>query len=152
MKKIISLILLLSLAFTPLRSQSVEYFKDLKDINGISSIFMSKDVLDKVPELNYFGKINFQSIMDKVTSLSVYSGRDRLSKMRMRKQIDEIVSNQKFSPLLATQNYYGDRIRVYVEEFEEESVFIIYTYSQADTSLVCITGHFTKEDIKSLLK
>ena len=50
-----------------------------------------------------------------------------ISKEDYRKQIDEIVSNQKFSPLLATQNYYGDRIRVYVEEFEEESVFIIYT-------------------------
>ena len=139
------------LLLLPLLCQAQGLFAIYSDMNNVSSVYISKAMIEMNPEL-YTKDVNVGKLAKQLELVQILSTMDNGIKREMRRDIESVVRAQKYE-LLMKQNGIVSRMAFYVMRKGETVQDLIMVVDGAATlKYVRLVGDMTIKDIQNIMK
>ena len=139
------------LLLLPLFCQAQSLFAKYSDMNNVSSVYISKAMIEMNPEL-YTQDVNVGKLAKQLELVQILSTMDNGIKKEMRRDIDSVVRVQKYE-LLMKQKGIVSRMAFYVKRKGETVQDLIMVVDGAVTlKYVRLVGNMTIKDIQNIMK
>lgn len=140
-----------ALLLLPLFCQAQGLFAKYSDMNNVSSVYISKTMIEMNPEL-YTKDVNIGKIAKQLELVQILSTMDNGIKREMRRDIESVVRAQKYE-LLMKQKGIVSRMAFYVQRNGEKVKDLIMVVDGAATlKYVRLVGNMTLKDIQNIMK
>ena len=126
------------LLLLPLLCQAQGLFAKYSDMNNVSSVYISKAMIEMNPEL-YTKDVNVGKLAKQLELVQILSTMDNGIKREMRRDIESVVRAQKYE-LLMKQKGIVSRMAFYVKRKGETLKFVY------------LEGEMTLKDIQNIMK
>lgn len=135
----------------PLLCQAQSLFAKYSDMNNVSSVYISKAMIEMNPEL-YAKDVNIGKIAKQLELVQILSTMDNEVKRELRRDIESMVQAQKYE-LLMKQKGIVSRMAFYVKRKGEKVQDLIMVVDGAATlKYVRLVGNMTLKDIQNIMK
>lgn len=135
----------------PLLCQAQSLFAKYNDMNNVSSVYISKAMIEMNPEL-YAKDVNIGKIAKQLELVQILSTMDNEVKRELRRDIESVVQAQKYE-LLMKQKGIVSRMAFYVKRKGEKVQDLIMVVDGAATlKYVRLVGDMTLKDIQNIMK
>lgn len=135
----------------PLLCQAQSLFAKYSDMNNVSSVYISKAMIEMNPEL-YAKDVNIGKIAKQLELVQILSTMDNEVKRELRRDIESVVQAQKYE-LLMKQKGIVSRMAFYVKRKGEKVQDLIMVVDGAATlKYVRLVGDMTLKDIQNIMK
>lgn len=139
------------LLLLPLLCQAQGLFAKYSDMNNVSSVYISKAMIEMNPEL-YTKDVNVGKLAKQLELVQILSTMDNGIKREMRRDIESVVRAQKYE-LLMKQKSIVSRMAFYVKRKGETVQDLIMVVDGAATlKYVRLVGDMTIKDIQNIMK
>lgn len=139
------------LLLLPLLCQAQGLFAKYSDMNNVSSVYISKAMIEMNPEL-YTKDVNVGKLAKQLELVQILSTMDNGIKREMRRDIESVVRAQKHE-LLMKQKGIVSRMAFYVKRKGETVQDLIMVVDGAATlKYVRLVGDMTIKDIQNIMK
>lgn len=139
------------LLLLPLLCQAQGLFAKYSDMNNVSSVYISKAMIEMNPEL-YTKDVNVGKLAKQLELVQILSTMDNGIKREMRRDIESVVRAQKYE-LLMKQKGIVSRMAFYVKRKGETVQDLIMVVDGAATlKYVRLVGDMTIKDIQNIMK
>lgn len=139
------------LLLLPLFCQGQSLFAKYCDKNDVSSVYISKTMIEMNPEL-YTQDVNIGKIAKQLELVQILSTMDNDIKRDMRRDIQNVVYSQKYE-LLMKQKGIVSRMAIYVQRKGEKVTDLIMVIDGAATlKYIRLVGDMTLKDIQNIMK
>lgn len=140
-----------ALLLLPLFCQAQGLFAKYSDMNNVSSVYISKTMIEMNPEL-YTKDVNIEKIAKQLELVQILSTMDNGIKREMRRDIENVVRVQKYE-LLMKQKGIVSRMAFYVQRNGEKVKDLIMVVDGAATfKYIRLMGEMTLKDIQNIMK
>lgn len=153
--KDILFLLFLFCATTIAQAQDLDsFYKKYSDKEGITAVYISKNMLNLAGGQNFgnTGNINFKALSGKVESVQILTSEKGKVKDELAKEISAITKNG-YEMLMQVKDE-GEQVDFYVKNKSDKTIseFIISVNDPDETAFIRITGAFTMDDLRELIK
>lgn len=139
------------LLLLPLLCQAQSLFAKYSDMNNVSSVYISKAMIEMNPEL-YTKDVNIGKIAKQLELVQILSTMDNGVKRELRRDIESVVQAQKYE-LLMKQKGIVSRMAFYVKRKGEKVQDLIMVVDGAATlKYIRLVGDMTLKDIQNIMK
>ncbi|WP_455584909.1 DUF4252 domain-containing protein [Bacteroides sp.] len=139
------------LLLLPLLCQAQSLFAKYSDMNNVSSVYISKTMIEMNPEL-YTKDVNIGKIAKQLELVQILSTMDNSIKREMRRDIESVVRAQKYE-LLMKQKGIVSRMAFYVlRKGDKVEDLIMVVDGAATLKYVRLVGNMTLKDIQNIMK
>lgn len=139
------------LLLLPLLCQAQSLFAKYSDMNNVSSVYISKAMIEMNPEL-YTKDVNIGKIAKQLELVQILSTMDNGVKRELRRDIESVMQAQKYE-LLMKQKGIVSRMAFYVKRKGEKVQDLIMVVDGAATlKYIRLVGDMTLKDIQNIMK
>ena len=150
MRTVRLLLVSLLLAFPLLSQAQQELFKKYSDMKNVSSVYISKAMLEMNPSLFtkdiYIGKAASQ-----LNSVQIISTMDKMIKADLLKDIREMVKSSRYELLMKQKGTVSSSEFYVSRKGDKVKELIMVTNGAATLKFVYLEGEMTTKDVQSLL-
>lgn len=127
-----------------------DLFKKYEDVNGVTSVYISKAMFQLMPESAKMDHIDMKDMIDKINSLQVLTTDKKETAGRMESDFRDAVKG--YTELMRVKDD-GDTVFFYTRQKGEiiEELILLVTEPDEFTT-IRITGNFTIEDIQKMTR
>ena len=125
-------------------------FEKLSNTKDISTVFISKSLLNMMPSVDMGGK-NIKVLSDKLEQMEIYKGSDKSARKAMNSEIKNL-SKDKLYENLMTVKEDKKQVIFYAQKDKENFKDLVMYINKADESVIIrIIGDFTAKDIQDVI-
>lgn len=150
MRTVRLLLVSLLLAFPLLSQAQQELFKKYSDMKNVSSVYISKAMLEMNPSLFtkdiYIGKAASQ-----LNSVQIISTMDKMIKADLLKDIREMVKSSRYELLMKQKGTVSSSEFYVSRKGDKVKELVMITNGAATLKFVYLEGEMTTKDVQSLL-
>lgn len=150
MRTVRLLLVSLLLAFPLLSQAQQELFKKYSDMKNVSSVYISKAMLEMNPSLFtkdiYIGKAASQ-----LNSVQIISTMDKMIKVDLLKDIREMVKSSRYELLMKQKGTVSSSEFYVSRKGDKVKELVMITNGAATLKFVYLEGEMTTKDVQSLL-
>ena len=154
MRKIISRILTLALIMllsSPTANAQVEEFEKYSDMKNVTYVYISKAMLTlakglttpSVPGMdmkNAFGKLN---------AIQIITTENKAARTKLKAEVADVVKREKYEMLMQVDED-NSKVKIYFKDGKKQSVILMSTDENNETSVIIFSGTFKIEDIQKM--
>lgn len=136
-----------------IKAQDNGLFNKLSDNDNISTVFISKALLQMVP-LN-MGGANIGSLMNKLNQLEIYTTEKATTAEMMKKEADKLVNNKLYENLMTIKDGESNVNFLFIKDEKNTdniSELLMLITDTKECTIIRISGSFTMEDIKKVIE
>lgn len=141
--------LLLSL-FTLCSHAQQSFFDRFADMEGVTSVYISKSMLSLMPNVQTEG-VNIGQLASKLDNIQILSCEKPDVIAKLKKELAHIRPQNGYEELMRI-NDNGERTTIYLkQEKNEKKEFILLNDEKNDFNLIVITGNLTLQEIQQII-
>ena len=153
MKPIITKIILCAvMAFASLTANAqMKEFEKYSDTKNVTYVYISKYMLKlagKAAAPSMPG-VDAKSIMNKLTGIQIITAEEQSAAARLKTDTQNIVKNGKYE-LLMQVDEDDEKVRIYHKESKTQSVVVMLTEEDGETTVIIFSGTFSLEDVMKM--
>lgn len=146
---ILMLAMLVSTATTFAQKEFIDQFGD---VDGITSIYVSKTMIRLLPKLDA-GNMDLKKLSQKLESVQILTSESTKAAARLRKGCHDIFKRNNYEALMEVKESGKDSATIYLRELSKgRNSFVVFAGDESDLSVIVITGAISVEDIQSITK
>ena len=146
---IISLLLTLSTLFCQAQQS---YFDKYADMDGVSSVYISKSMLKMFPDMS--GKINgvnIGNLSSRLDHIQILSSDNPSIIEQLRKETKDVNTKNGYEELMRVRDD-GDKVTIYFKETKKgKNEFILIADEGNEYSIISIVGDLTLQEIQEMM-
>ena len=139
------------LLLLPLLCQAQGLFAKYSDMNNVSSVYISKAMIEMNPEL-YTKDVNVGKLAKQLELVQILSTMDNGIKREMRRDIESVVRAQKYELLMKQKGIVSSMAFYVNRKGETEQDLIMVVDGAATLKYVRLVGDMTIKDIQNIMK
>ena len=147
--KFVLILALLTTSFS-LHAQ-VEEFEKYSDMKNVTYVYISKAMLTlakglttpSVPGMdmkNAFGKLN---------AIQIITTDNKAARAKLKTEVTDVVKREKYDMLMQVDED-DSKVRIYFKDGKKQSVILMSTDENNETSVIIFSGTFKMEDIQKM--
>lgn len=151
MKRIYTLIILLSIAVLGVSAQVSEVFDNYSDTEGVTSVYISKSLLKMMPDLKTEG-MEIKGLLDKLDSINIITTEDKTIAGKIMNAMNKALKNSTYEDLLRV-NEDKEKTRIYMKSDKNNlNEYLIINDGADSFNAIRITGRITPADVQNIVK
>ena len=153
MKPIITKIILCAvMAFASLTANAqMKEFEKYSDTKNVTYVYISKFMLrlaGKASTPSVPG-VDMKSIMNKLTGIQIITSEEENAAARLKADTQGIIKQGKYD-LLMQVDEDDEKVRIYHKESKTQSVVVMLTEEDGETTVIIFSGTFSLEDVMKM--
>lgn len=149
MKRTYIITLLLSLCSLYTYAQE-SFFEKYADMDGVSSVYISKAMLSLMPDIQTEG-VNIGQIASKLDNIQILSSEKPDIIAQLRKETAHIHAKNGYEELMRV-NDSGEKVTIYLKRGKDgKKEFLLLTNEAQEFTIISITGNLTLQEIQSII-
>lgn len=136
------------------QAQNNGLFTKLSDDDDITTVFISKALLQMAPSSMGMGGTDIGSLMNKLNQLEIYTTEKAAKAEMMKKEADKFIKNKTYESLMTVKdgksnvNFLVTKDRNNANNITELVMLVTDT---GECTIIRISGSFTMEDIQKVM-
>lgn len=151
--KYIIITLLLTIGSISIQAQnSTDIFNKFSDNEDITTVFISKALLQLASEMNGdMGGANISNLISKLTQIEIYTTEKESVAQMMKKESDKFINNKTYESLMKIRDK-GDNVDFLIQRNKDRIDELLMVVSDGEEcTIIRIAGDFTMEDIQKVM-
>lgn len=151
--KYIIITLLLTIGSISIQAQnSTDIFNKFSDNEDITTVFISKALLQLAPEMKGdMGGANISNLIGKLTQIEIYTTEKESVAQMMKKESDKFINNKTYESLMKIRDK-GDNVDFLIQRNKDRIDELLMVVSDGEEcTIIRIVGDFTMEDIQKVM-
>lgn len=144
------LLLALFIGMTALTaSAQVEAFEKYSEEKDVTYVYISRAMLQlagKIAAPTVPG-MNIGAVLNKLDAIQIVTSENKTMRAKLKTDVAQRVKHDKYE-LLMQMDEDGERVRIYHRGGKKQSVIIMSTDEESETSIIVFSGKFTLDDVK----
>ncbi len=149
MKRIYIIVLLLSFCSMSGMAQQKDFFNELAEMKGISSVYISKAMFQLMPDMDMDG-LNLAPFIRKLETVRILSSENAESTVKMKKALQYINPQNGYEELMRVTDD-GQKIVIYWKQDKRtKNEFVLLSDEGKEYTAIVIVGNLTLEEIQKI--
>lgn len=146
------LILIILMFWTGMASAQNKFTQKFSDMDGVTSVFISKAMLQMMPNMKT-GGIDIGSIAGKLESILILTTEKASISKMMKSELPRLASSKSYEELMRVKDE-GTNVTFYIKKKNNNKVseLIMLVDEQPEFVYMQITGDMTLQDIQNITK
>jgi len=148
--KNIILIVLLFLSTISIQAQktaSIDFFNKFSNDDNVTTVFISKALLQMVPEIKADMGANINSLIGKLSQIEIYTTENKETAGLMKLESDKLIKNKTYESLMVVKEK-GRNVNFLIQRNKDMIDELVMLVNESQNSVIIrIMGNFTMEDI-----
>jgi len=150
MKRIYTLILLLSLVIMGASAQIEEFFNRYSDTDGVTSVYISKSLLRMMPDVKTDG-VDLKGLGNKLESIRVLTTEDKALAEKLQSDLKKDLKVKDYEELLKV-NEGKEKTMIYMKTGKNGvNEYLIINQETGEFNAIQIMGKITPDDIQNMV-
>lgn len=149
MKRIYIIVLLLSFSSVFSMAQQNDFFNELAEMKGVSSVYISKTMFQLMPDMDMDG-LNLAPYIRKLENVQILSSENAESTAKMKKAFQYISSKNGYEELMRVTDD-GEKMVIYWKQDKKgKNEFVLLNEGGKEYTAILIVGSLTLEEIQKI--
>ncbi len=149
----IIIIFIMFLSSLSLSAQNTtQMFDKFSDNEEITTVFISKALLQMAPELKAdMGGANISNLIGKLSQIEIYTTEKKSVAQMMKSESDKLIKNKSYESLMTVKDKKDNVVFLIQRNKDRIDELLMVVSGLDECTIIRITGDFTMEDIRKVM-